>query len=220
MIPVLPVIELMGIGLIGMLWYQIAYARSETGRILKSLKKYVSPTVAHRALREESFVSQPTVRKEISIFFSDIRGFTNWSERKEPEEVTQILNDYLAAMTDLVNQYGGTLDKFIGDCVMVIFNAPEPIEDHPVAAIKMAIAMQEKITELSEEWRKIGREPISVGMGINTGYATVGNFGSELFSDYTAIGNSVNLAARIESVSHPGQILVSETTRDRVQSVF
>lgn len=219
MIPLLPVLELCLISMIGMLWFQVSRSRNERDRTLRALSKYVSPAVAHRALREESFASEPTERREITIFFSDIRGFTDWSERKEPEEVTSVLNEYLKAMTEIVEKQGGTLDKFVGDCVMVIFNAPENMEDHPERALRMAWEMQKKIAELSESLESKGRESIRVGMSIHTGFATVGNFGSSLYSDYTAIGNSVNLAARIESLSEPGQILLSETTKSRTERI-
>lgn len=220
MIPVLPFLELITLAMVGSLWYQIRLARDETGRTLKALRKYVSPSVAERALREEAFLKIQNERREITVFFSDIRGFTNWSEKKEPEEITLVLNEYLGAMTTIVSEYGGTLDKFVGDCVMVLFNTPNKIENHPIRAVEMAIAMQSKIEDLSKAWRAMGRDPIEVGTGIHTGFATVGNFGSETYSDYTAIGNCVNLAARIESVSGAGEILVSETTRRRVGDTF
>ncbi|MDF1815292.1 MAG: adenylate/guanylate cyclase domain-containing protein [Verrucomicrobiales bacterium] len=220
MIPLLPVVELSLISLVGMLWLQIRTSHDERDRTLEALGKYVSPAVARRALREEAFASEQPDRREITIFFSDIRGFTEWSERKEPEEVTSVLNDYLKAMTEIVVSRGGTLDKFVGDCIMVVFNAPDNLEDHAERAVRMAWEMQEKITELSEAWQSLGREPIQVGMGIHTGFVTVGNFGSDLFSDYTAIGNNVNLAARIEESSGPGQILVSETTYLRTAKIM
>ncbi len=220
MFPVLPIAELGLVSLIGMLWGQVRTSHDERDRTLKALSKYVSPSVANRALREEAFALEQPDRREITIFFSDIRGFTDWSERKEPEEVTAVLNDYLTAMTEIVARHGGTLDKFVGDCVMVIFNAPDNVKDHAKRAVRMAREMQEKIVELSEAWHSHGREPIQVGMGIHTGFATVGNFGSDLFSDYTAIGNSVNLAARIESSSSAGQILISETTHILASSIM
>ncbi|MDF1657674.1 MAG: adenylate/guanylate cyclase domain-containing protein [Verrucomicrobiales bacterium] len=220
MIPVLPVVEMLALSMIGSLWFQIAQARDETGRTLRALKKYVSPSVAERALREETFSRIEPERREITVFFSDIRGFTNWSEKKEPEEVTMVLNDYLKSMTEIVDHFGGTLDKFVGDCVMVIFNSPDACENHPVRAVEMAVAMQERIQELSDLWRKEGRDPIDVGMGISTGFATVGNFGSEAYSDFTAIGNCVNLAARVESESEAGEILVSEATKRHLEDAF
>jgi len=220
MIPVLPVLELSALAMISSLWSQVIQAKDETGRTLRTLKKYVSPSVAERALREETYRKIETERREITVFFSDIRGFTDWSERKEPEEITMVLNEYLEAMTQLVNEFGGTLDKFVGDCVMVLFNAPEETENHAVRAVEMAFAMQDRIRELSESWSARGQDPIEVGMGINTGFATVGNFGSEIYSDYTAIGNCVNLAARIESESKPGEILVSEAMKGRLGRAF
>jgi adenylate cyclase len=209
MIPLLPVLELAAIALVGKLSLQVICSQSETERTLRVLRRYVSPAVASRALMAESLTSEPTERREITVFFSDIRGFTSWSERREPEEVTAVLNDYLEAMVQIVGNHGGTLDKFVGDSVMCLFNAPEPIEGHPQAAVRMALEMQKRIAQLNVEWVAAGREAIGVGMGINSGFATVGNFGSTLYSDYTAIGNSVNLAARLESACLPGQILIS-----------
>tara|TARA_R110002096_G_scaffold217936_9_gene406057 strand:+ start:56 stop:1327 length:1272 start_codon:yes stop_codon:yes gene_type:complete len=220
MIPVLPVLELAALSLVGSLWFQIARAKDETGKTLRALKRYVSPSVAENALREEAFRNIEPERREITIFFSDIRGFTDWSEKKEPEEITLVLNEYLEAMTELVTQYGGTLDKFVGDCIMVLFNAPDDTVGHPTRAVEMAFAMQDRIWELSESWKERGRDPIGVGMGISTGFATVGNFGSEIYSDYTAIGNCVNLAARIESISEPGEILVSEAMKSQLGDAF
>lgn len=216
MLPLLPVLELSVLSVVGMLWYQVSHSRSEQDRAFRVLNRYVSAAVARRALREESFASEPTERRKITIFFSDIRKFTNWSERKEPEEITSALNEYLKSMTEVVEKHGGTLDKFMGDGIMVLFNAPENQEDHPERALRMALEMQERVGLLNDSFARSGREPVEVGMGIHVGYATVGNFGSDLYSDYTAIGNSVNLAARIEGDSG-GEIHLSESANLRLR---
>src|SRR5207247_7264228 len=130
-------------------------------------------------------------RKKLTIFFSDIRGFTAIAERTEPEELIDYLNQYLSAMTEIVFRHGGTLDKYIGDAIMVFFGDPIPYEDHAMRAVAMALEMRAKLSELQREWFR-GEEPLFVGMGISTGYVTVGIVGSSARIDYTVIGSHVN----------------------------
>jgi len=175
------------------------------------LKRYVSPQLAESILAGSSELDLSSRRKKLTIFFSDIRGFTAIAERTEPEELIDYLNQYLSAMTEIVFRHGGTLDKYIGDAIMVFFGDPIPYEDHAMRAVAMALEMQAKLSELQREWFR-GEEPLSVGMGISTGYVTVGNVGSSARIDYTVIGNHVNLAFQLAGTAKPGQILASERT--------
>jgi len=176
------------------------------------LKRYLSPQLADSILSGETDVKLTTRRKNLTIFFSDIRDFTAISERTEPEELVELLNNYLTEMTEIVFKHGGTLDKYIGDAIMVFFNDPVPCEDHPARAIEMALEMRAKIADLQQRWFAARQEPLTVGMGISTGYVTVGNIGSATRLEYTVMGNHVNLASRLAAKARSGQILVSERT--------
>jgi class 3 adenylate cyclase len=154
-------------------------------------------------------------RRRLTIFFSDIAGFTEIAERLEPEDMSHVLNQYFSEMSSLAERHGGTVDKFIGDAVMIIFGAPlaTPERDQARAAVQMAREMQSAIAALREEWLRRGIDlQLRVRMGINTGVATVGNFGSSGRMDYTAIGRQVNLAARLQASCPPGGITISHTT--------
>ena len=153
-------------------------------------------------------------KREVSLLFADIRAFTTFSERLAPEEVARFLNKYLTLMTGVITHRGGMLDKYIGDAIVAVFGAPLPNYDHARDACLAAAEMIEKLEEL----RKSEESPwdmINIGIGINTGEATVGNMGSDYLFDYTAIGDNVNLASRLEGLNkfYGTQILVSETTR-------
>lgn len=182
------------------------------------LRRYVSPQVAESILAGDEDVAMESSRKYLTTFFSDIRGFTEQTERMEPEEIVDELNDYLGEMTDIVFKHGGTLDKYVGDAIMVFFGDPVPQEDHAARAVRMALDMQERIAELNEDWTTKYGEPLNVGMGITTGWVTVGNVGSTVRTDYTVIGNQVNLASRLADEAGTGQILVSERTMAAVES--
>ena len=162
-------------------------------------------------------------RKKLTIFFSDIVGFVNETEGIEPEDFTFILNGYLNRMAQVVSKHGGTLDKFIGDAVLVFFGDPETngVAEDAAACVGMALEMKEAIVELNREWLAKGiRQGFEVRMGISTGFATVGNFGSDERMDYTIIGKQVNLANRLQGVAQPGEILIGEETWLLVRDVF
>ncbi len=187
-------------------------------RVIEKFGGYVPKALRATLFTDDAQSGRPQ-RRELTIFFSDIRGFTNWTEQTDPDEVSEVLNDYLGAMADVVAQHQGTLDKFIGDCVMAFFGAPVVRKDHAEAALRMAWEMQLVTHKLNEKWAKQGRKAIEVGMGLNTDFVTFGDFGSHQFRDYTVIGRGVNLAARIESISPGGKVLVSERTRALVQDI-
>ena len=155
-------------------------------------------------------------RKQLTILFSDVRAFTTYSERYDAERVVEILHEYLTRMVDAVFRYEGTLDKFVGDAVMAVFGAPVPQADHAVRACRTALAMMAELGELDKKWRREGKEPFRMGVGINTGEVIVGNLGSDQRFDYTVIGDPVNLAARLEGLNkdfpEASGIIISEFT--------
>jgi class 3 adenylate cyclase len=175
------------------------------------LRRYLSPQVADSIIAGEAGLGE-TRRAELSIAFVDIRGFTALSEQSEPEEMARNLNRFLTTMTNIVFEYEGTLDKYVGDAVMVFFNDPIPQEDHAERAVRMALQMQVELGLLCRELSEAALGEITAGIGISTGFATVGNFGSPNRMDYTAIGNHVNLASRLAGDAAPGEILISERT--------
>jgi len=157
------------------------------------------------------------------VFFSDIAGFTEITDRVESEELTQLLNQYLTEMSRIALEHGATIDKYVGDGIMIFFGDPESrgLEEDAVACVTMAIAMQERVRELASIWRDAGIEkPLACRMGISTGYCTVGNFGGEDRMDYTIIGNAVNLASRLEQEATPGSVLISFETHALVKNVI
>ena len=183
------------------------------------LKRYLSPHLAESILSGERDVSLTTSRKLLTIFFSDVRGFTAAAERMEPEQLVDELNDYLTEMTEIVFKHGGTLDKYVGDAVMVFFGDPLPQEDHAMRAVLMGFEMQERMAELQQRWMGRYQYSFEIGIGIATGWVTVGDIGSPARSDYTVLGNEVNLAARLADRAASGQILVTERTLTDVTDV-
>jgi class 3 adenylate cyclase len=161
-----------------------------------------------------------TERKKLTIFFSDIKDFTQTTERLQPEELTALLNEYFTEMASIAHAHGATVDKFIGDAILAFFGDPETrgAREDAQACVAMAIAMRERLAELNAIWRRRGIEqPFRARMGINTGYCNVGNFGSADRMDYTIIGAEANLAARLESIAEPGGIVMSYETYALVQ---
>lgn len=186
------------------------------------LSKYISPQV-HSAVMAGKDVALGTQRKKLTIFFSDIIDFSTLAEELDAEPLTDLLNTYLTEMSTIAQRYEGTIDKFIGDAIMVFFGDPtsDGAKMDAMKAVGMAIAMRKHLRKLQKTWSIQGVEkPLEMRMGINTGYATVGNFGTESRMDYTALGTEVNLASRLESAAKPGQILISHTTyaliKDRI----
>lgn len=190
----------------------------ERKRVTNIFGRYVAPQVVNEILENgEEGLKLGGLRKEISVLFVDIRGFTSMSEKVQPEEVVEILNDYLDLCAQSIFKYGGTLDKFIGDATMAIFNAPLDLDNHALMAVKTAWAMKEGSYVLQKKLEeKFGRS-VQFGIGVNTGPAVVGNIGSKTRMDYTAIGDTVNTSARLESNAKPGQILLSQSTYDLVK---
>jgi len=150
-------------------------------------------------------------RKMMTVVFTDIRGFSSLTDSLEPEELFQLLSKYHSEMIRIVHNYDGTLNKIMGDGLLIFFGDPIPMDDHADRAVRMAMDMQRKVADLSDEWNRYGHR-LGVGIGINSGFATVGNVGSDAYSDYTVIGNQVNVASRLETTAGPGQILISQRT--------
>jgi adenylate cyclase len=195
--------------------------RKERNRVTGIFGRFVSKTVVDELLQSGEDVKLGGSRKDISLIFVDIRGFTPMSERLEPEQVIQVLNEYLDVCTKAIFKFNGTLDKFIGDGVMAMFGAPIEYDNHPEMAVRAAIEMKSQANILEQKLIEKYGVGVKFGLGINSGPAVVGNIGSEdLRLDYTAIGDTVNLSARLESNAKPGQILISELTYARVKDLF
>ncbi|HVR42400.1 MAG TPA: adenylate/guanylate cyclase domain-containing protein [Thermoanaerobaculia bacterium] len=204
-------------------WITITLARyvaeRRRGVVMRAtFGRYVSPQVLEYLLANPDKVRLGGERRDLTILFSDIRGFTSISEASEPEEVVEMLNEYLTRMVEILLRHGGTLDKFIGDAVMGFWNAPTPVAGHPRRAVECAIEMMEATAELRREWESEGKASLRIGIGINTGEAVVGNIGSSRVFGYTVIGDAVNLASRLEGKNkdYGTGIIISESTRARM----
>jgi adenylate cyclase len=187
----------------------------QLARAMDVISRYVARQVADQILQGDYETGSTHGRRRLTIFFSDIKDFSDAADNLEPEDLSQVLNEYLAEMVKIGEAHGGTIDKFVGDAIMIFFGAPMATDDmdHAVRAIRMAIDMQERMTVLQEKWRREGFEhPFEIRIGINTGHVSVGNFGAPGRMDYTAIGRQVNIAARLESHCEPGRILISHST--------
>ena len=196
----------------------------EVEAISNQLAKYLSPQIHEQIFSGKQNAEVKSNRKKLTVFFSDIVGFTSISDELESEEITNLLNFYLNEMSNIALEYGGTIDKYIGDAVMIFFGDPDSlgIEQDARKCVEMAVAMQKKMNELIGYWGKsFGlKNDLQIRIGINTGFCTVGNFGSEDRLDYTAVGAAVNLASRLEGAAAPSSILVSEDTFLLVKSLF
>ena len=179
------------------------------------LSKYLSPQVYSSIFAGKQEVKLTSKRKKLTIFFSDIVGFTQTADRLESEDLSQLLNQYLTAMSQIALAYGATIDKYVGDAILAFFGDPESrgVKEDAVACVTMAIAMRKKMGGLADDWREAGIDkPLQVRIGITTGYCTVGNFGSEDRLDYTIIGGAVNTASRLQSLAPPNEIIISYET--------
>jgi adenylate cyclase len=173
------------------------------------MRRFLSPQVADLVVSsgDESFLESH--RREITVVFCDLRGFTPFAETAEPEDLMGVLQQYYAALGDLVHRFEGTLDRFTGDGLMAFFNDPLPCPDAPERAVRMAVAMRNRVAALAEEWRRLGHD-LDFAVGVAQGHATLGRVGYEGRFDYTAIGTVTNLAARLCAQAAPGQILISQ----------
>ncbi|SPF32904.1 Adenylate/guanylate cyclase [Syntrophobacter sp. SbD1] len=187
----------------------------EKEALRRSFESYFPPSVVKKILADPAMISRGQ-RKELTILFSDIKDFTAHSSTYSPDRIRGFLNDYFETMVEVVFNYEGTVDKYIGDGLMVFFGDPEPTPDHALRAVRAAIEMQKKARELSLKWAGEGGFPVHVRIGINTGEVVVGNMGSSRRLSYTVLGSAVNLAKRLESSAPVDGILISQRTRDLV----
>lgn len=181
--------------------------------VRSNFERYFAPNVALEIARQQGAVRLGGEKRPITILFSDIRGFTTMSESMSPDEIARLLSDYFTEMVEVIFEHGGTLDKFIGDAMMALWGAPIAHGDDPDRALRAAVAMQAALARLNERWAAEGRPTIDVGIGINYGEVFAGNIGSHRRLEYTVIGDSVNIAARLCSRANAGDILVTESFR-------
>ena len=194
----------------------------ERARIKKTFQSYVAPEVVNQILKHPHLLRLGGERRELTILFSDIRGFTSLSETLEPEVLVGLLHDFLNPMSEIIVTHGGTIDKYIGDAIMALFGAPLERPDHAVLACRTALAMMSRLETLNREWESQGRPVMRIGLGLNTGEVAVGNMGSDRLFNYTAIGDNVNLASRLEGLNkyYGTAILISSATSQRLDGQF
>jgi adenylate cyclase len=188
----------------------------------RRLSQFFSPDVVRAVVRQKDEGSLSTTRRLVTVLFSDIRGFTSISEKLEPEQVAEMLREYLTEMTEIVFRHGGTVDKYIGDCVMALYNVPFEDPEHAVKAVRTGLEFQERTLAVSKRWEEKLGIAIRNGVGINTGDAVVGTLGSKQRLEYTAIGDTINLGARLESITkdYKTNIIISESTYELVKGQF
>jgi adenylate cyclase len=196
----------------GSAMFVTSYIARTAAEIRKTFGRYLTDQVVASLLENPEGLKIGGERRKITILTSDLRGFTATAERLPPEEVVKILNIYLAAMTDVITSYGGTIDEFMGDGILVLFGAPTLRADDGERAIACAIAMQQALDPVNDQMKQLGWSTLEMGIGIHTGEVVVGNIGSEKRTKYSVIGSHVNLTYRIESFTIGGQILISEST--------
>jgi adenylate cyclase len=192
----------------------MAYGLQERERLKTGFARYVSQHALEKLLQSESYLKLEGERRKVTILFSDIRHFTRMSEQLAPEDVVGILNAYFSKMIEVIFRNHGTLDKFLGDGLMVEFGAPLEDPRQEINAVTAALEMQVELTKLRDKWEKEGKPHIEIGIGIHTGVAIVGNIGSEIRTEYTAIGDTVNIASRLQLATKTLKtpILISEET--------
>jgi len=206
---------------LGIMTYRFRTEEREKRWIKKTFSYYLNPEVIKELADNPEKLRLGGERKNLTVLFSDIVGFTTLSEKLPPEETVSLLNEYLSAMTEIVFKHAGTLDKFIGDAIMCFWGAPVPQENHAERAVLCAVEMVEGLEELRKKWEKENRHLIDIGIGINSGECVVGNFGSAQRMDYTVMGDTVNLTSRIEGLTrdYKTRIIISEVTYELVRNI-
>ena len=208
--------------LFGGVGYQYFVEGREKRKMRKLFGQYVSRDVCEQLVANPGLARLGGQRRDMTVLFSDIRGFTALSERGQPAEIVGMLNEYFTRMVEIVFRHHGTLDKFVGDMVMALFGAPLDDPKHADHAVEAALEMLDALHELNVRWRAAGAPELDIGIGINTGPMIAGNIGSEAIMSYTAIGDAVNLGSRLESLNkeYGTRIIISKTTRDRLSGVY
>ena len=198
--------------------YVAVFKDNVSKKIENVLSKYLSRDIKNKILKDNHEASLGGKRAEISVMFADIRGFTSLSETRKPDEVSSLLNEYFTALEPIIAKYNGVINKFIGDAVLVVFGDPVADKNHAKNAIKCAYEMKDKVKEIRESWFKQGKPKIDIGIGINTGDAFIGNIGSSNRFEYTVIGDTVNIASRIEDYNkiYKTNILISQNTYNKI----
>lgn len=194
---------------------KVTETNKKLDNVTTSLRKYLPLQLVNSIIEGKQKVAISSERKKLTIFFSDIQGFTEITDCMEPEDLSTMLNEYITEMTKIAHKWDGTIDKFIGDAMMVLFGTSPSADDSDsaVRCVKMAMEMQEKMKVLKDKWFRSGIDTLlEIRIGINTGITAVGSFGTEDRLSYTAIGGQVNLASRLESLAKPGGILISHAT--------
>jgi adenylate cyclase len=213
-----PVLTMMTIYL-GITIYRYVTEEREKKKIRGAFQYYLTASVINEMLKDPTKLKLGGDKKDLSVLFSDIRGFTTISEKMTPEELVHLLNEYLTAMTNVVFHHDGLLDKYMGDAIMAVFGAPLDQPDHALRACRTALDMMGELKKLQIKWSEEGRPVLDIGIGINTGDMVVGNMGSEMRFDYTVMGDSVNLGSRLEGINkeYGTNIIISEYTYDAVK---
>jgi adenylate cyclase len=202
--------------------YNYAVEEKRARKIRAMFSSYVTEKIVNELIKNPGMAKLGGERREITVLFSDVRGFTSLSEKHSPEEVVSILNEYLGEMTDIVFKWEGTLDKFIGDAILAFWGAPMKQENHAELAVKCALNMVKRLEELQQKWQAEGKPVLDCGIGINTGEVLVGNIGAEgKKMDYTVIGDHVNLGSRVEGLTrkYNVHILITEFTLDKIRGI-
>jgi adenylate cyclase len=216
-----PLTEIVGVYL-GITMQRFLAEERERVRIRKAFESYVAPTVVQQMLKHPEALRLGGERRVISLLFTDIRGFTSMSENLDPESLVKLLHDFLNPMSNIIINQGGTIDKYMGDAIMALFGAPLDQPDHASKACRAALEMRATLEALNRQWEEEGRPPLKIGVGVNSGPVAVGNMGSDRLFDYTAIGDNVNLASRLEGLNkyYGTNILISQATADSLENGF
>jgi adenylate cyclase len=217
---VYPVLTMLFIYL-GITVYRYISEEKEKKKIRGAFQYYLTASVINEMLKDPTKLKLGGDKKDLSVLFSDIRGFTTISEKLTPEELVSLLNEYLTAMTDIVFEYEGLLDKYMGDAIMAVYGAPLDQPDHAKRACLAALAMMDELHKLQDKWQKENRPALDIGIGINTGEMVVGNMGSQMRFDYTVMGDMVNLGSRLEGINkeYGTNIIISEFTYNAVSDI-
>lgn len=202
--------------------YRYVTEEKEKKKIRGAFQYYLTASVMEEILKDPSKLKLGGDKKDLTVMFSDIRGFTTISEKLTPQELVHLLNEYLTAMTDIVFKYNGLLDKYIGDAIMAVWGDPVDQPDHPLRGCHTALEMMKTLSTMQEKWRQEGWPHVDIGIGINTGDMVVGNMGSDMRFDYTVMGDNVNLSSRLEGINkeYGTHIVLSEFTYERVKDAM
>ncbi|MFN8633701.1 MAG: adenylate/guanylate cyclase domain-containing protein [Chloroflexota bacterium] len=206
----------------GVVFYRVIFEQGQSRALRGVLGQYLSPAVVAHVTRDPDSLKLGGDQREMTVMFSDLRGFTTFSESLDPETLVHLLNEYLTVMSDVIFKYEGTIDKYMGDAIMAFWGAPQHQPDHAVLACRAALEMLVALDDLNARWTQQGRIPLAMGIGINTGVMKVGNMGSNSRFDYTVLGDAVNLASRLEGLNkeYGTTLIVSRATLDQTGTAF